>query len=178
MPVAEVELVDGVRWKKIPGYGDDYLVSELGDFASRKNGKHKILKPYLSNHGYLRVNLCMNGKCKLYYAHELVAAVFVGPRPSGQQIRHLNSVGTDNRAKNLAYGSQADNEADKVQAGLSNAGSRHGMSKLSESDVFEIREHLRTGVKGVELAKKYGVNKNTIYHIKKNRTWSSNNASL
>lgn len=179
MPVIEhpVHEHGGVEWMPIVGYEDDYMVSKDGDVASTKKGKVKLLKPSLSSHGYMRVNLCFSGKSKLHYVHELVAAAFIGQRPPGQQVRHLNSIGTDNRAVNLAYGTQSENEADKLPAGLANAGERHGMSKLSELDVLEIRKGLERGMTGAVLAAKYGIHKNTVYHIKKNRTWRETHAS-
>lgn len=176
MPV--IENFDGaVRWSQVPGYGGDYLVSDEGDVVSRKHGTAKKLKPNHSQHGYMRVNLCASGKCRLHYVHELVAAAFIGPRPLGHQVRHLNSDGTDNRACNLSYGSQAENEADKIAVGRSNAGSRHGMSKLTEDQVKEIRSGLSSGRPGVEIAAQFGVHPNTISHIKKNRTWRKADAS-
>lgn len=163
-------------WKPVVGYESDYMVSENGDVVSTKTAMHKPMKLYLASHGYYRVNLCAAGKQKPHYIHELVAAAFIGPRPAGQQVRHLNSIKTDNRAANLAYGTQSENEADKDVVGLSNKGSRHGMSKLSENTVRLIKLGLMAGVSGTELAKRYGVHKNTIYHIKKHRTWREEDA--
>jgi hypothetical protein len=44
--------------------------------------------------------------------HELVAEAFLGPRPEGMLIRHLDDNPLNNRASNLAWGTQADNIAD------------------------------------------------------------------
>ena len=181
MPVANHPIhPHGVRdaeHRYVPGYEQDYVVSESGEIFSMKNGAPRRMRQYLAKHGYFRVNLCINGKCKLHYVHEIVAAAFLGQRPSGLQVRHLNSNSTDNRVVNLEYGTRSENEMDKVPAGLSNRGSRHGMSILEEDDVRSIKRMLAEKMQATKIAKAFGVNKNTIYHIKKGTTWSHLDAS-
>jgi transposase len=52
-------------------------------------------------------------------------------------------------------------------------GSRHGMSKLTEEQVVEIRAMFREGIGGNTIAKKFGVSKNTVYFIRDGITWKS-----
>lgn len=47
----------------------------------------------------------------------MVADAFIGPRPNGAVIRHLNGKANDNRPENLAYGTQAENVQDEVRHG-------------------------------------------------------------
>ena len=39
----------------------------------------------------------------MHFAHHLVAAAFLGPRPLGMQINHKNGIKTDNYFTNLEY---------------------------------------------------------------------------
>ena len=50
-------------WKPIPGY-EGYEASTLGRIRSLKYGKIRILKPFKTKKGYLRVNLWKDGKRK------------------------------------------------------------------------------------------------------------------
>lgn len=49
--------------------------------------------------------------------HILVAEAFLGPRPEGQEIRHLDGNSLNNYASNLAYGTRSENILDAVRHG-------------------------------------------------------------
>lgn len=49
--------------------------------------------------------------------HSLVAEHFVGARPEGTDIRHLDGDKLNNAATNLAYGSRSENNLDQVMHG-------------------------------------------------------------
>lgn len=51
------------------------------------------------------------------YTHCLVAEAFLGPRPPGNDVRHKNDNGLDNRAVNLEYGSRSQNMLDVWRTG-------------------------------------------------------------
>lgn len=108
-------------WLPIPGRDEGYEVSDAG----RVRNKHgRVFKPGNSGgkHGYQMVFLQPGHEKR--YVHELVALVFIGPRPEGQQIRHLDSDRFNNAASNLAYGTPSQNSFDTVDAGHHQAASK------------------------------------------------------
>ena len=63
-------------------------------------------------------------------------------------------------------------ECAKVKQNRRNAlGSACGSSKIKEEDVIEIRKLIDQGVRGKDIAAKFGINASTLCDIKKGRTW-------
>jgi len=116
------------EWRPIPGWEGMYEASSHGRIRSidrevpdscwgTRKVRGKILKLRRSPQNRPLVNLCRNSVCKNVTVHSLVMAAFVGPRPEGQVIRHLNDDPWDNRLENLAYGTQRDNAHDLIRNG-------------------------------------------------------------
>lgn len=115
------------RWAPIPGYEGYYDVSDMGRVKSlarvvvRNNGwllpvRERILAGGISD-GYHTVILARNGAKRNTATHRAVMLAFVGPRPDGMCIRHLNGNSTDNRLSNLTYGTPAENSQDSIKHG-------------------------------------------------------------
>ena len=58
-----------------------------------------------NGYGYLKTNI--NGKMVL--VHTIIALCYLGIKPEGKQIDHINSIRNDNRVENLQYISQSEN---------------------------------------------------------------------
>lgn len=86
-------------FKAVPGYEGLYEVSDLGNVKGMKTGK--ILKPSTNQDGYLHVNLCKDGKRKMFRVHRLVYAAFNEEIPLGLEVNHINKKRYDNRLSNL-----------------------------------------------------------------------------
>lgn len=123
-----------------------------------KQNRHK--------YGYPMVSLKRGGKTVTLYVHRLLLETFVGPCPPGMECRHLDNDPTNIRLRNLAWGTKAENEADKVANGTTNRGQRNGMSKLTDDQVVEIRmRYAAGGITQLQLAKEYGVSDGRICDI-------------
>jgi hypothetical protein len=150
---------------------------------------NKLLKQSENAKGYPRVQLSRNGKSWSRVVHSLVAETFIGERPSGLQVRHLDGDKSNNDVSNLAYGTAAQNEADKALHGTKSIGEKngtytkpesrprgsgHGKTVLHENDVIYIKAQLDIGGRGVgaKLARTFGVSPQTISDIKSGRVWS------
>lgn len=107
-------------WKPVSGYEGRYRVSDQGRVFSERAGR--ILRPTQGR--YLYVSLSQNGRAVKRYVHDLVADAFLGPRPPGQEVRHIKDDRSDNRAIALAYGTHSANMLDSVANGTHFTGSK------------------------------------------------------
>lgn len=103
--------------------------------------------------------------------HTLVCETFVGPRPPGQGVRHLDGDPSNDSPSNLAWGTQAENCADTVAHGRSTRGGKNYHAKLTESQVREIKARLASGEGPTSLASDFGVSQPTISGIKAGTVW-------
>lgn len=112
------------NWREVEDTLGLYQVSDRGN-VRRVFGRLPTLKPQkrllklsLSKVGYPRVTISIHGAQHLAYVHDLVTRAFLGPRPTDKpHVRHLNGDRTDNRLKNLRYGTIAENMQDRVLHG-------------------------------------------------------------
>lgn len=167
-------IMDSEIWKPVPGH-DGYEASSHGRVRSwRRGGGCKspretplVLKPRVSNGRYLRVSL-WTSSLRWGYVHQIVAMTFLGERPDGKQVRHLNGVSTDNRASNLAYGTARENADDNIRLDAYAKGEKNPSAKLTSSNVRDIwldpRSNTETGLS-------YGVPHQTISDIRRGRRW-------
>lgn len=167
--------------KQIPNFSR-YSVCENGYVYSmnyKRTGKTKILKPALAKDGYLKtVLLSDEGKYKPMTIHKAVALAYFG-EPNGLQVNHKNGIKIDNRPCNLEYVTISENILHAYANNLNKPrrGSLNGMSKLTEKEVEEIRNHAANFVGRYygrkALAKKYGVSEAHIKDIvtKRRNIW-------
>lgn len=144
---------------------DGYSVDSEGNVYSPL----RRLKPRVHTHGYLRVGV----RGEDHYIHRLVWTGFHGGIPEGLQVRHLNGVKSDNRLVNLAVGTQSDNELDKRAYGADPRGENHGMVKLTEGDVLEIRKLWSLGMSATAISDKLNlpVSLGNIHAAATGRSW-------
>ena len=93
-------------WRPIDGL-EIYEISSCGRI--RRNGT-KYLSGSINNRGYLRYDLCLNGKRIVKSAHRLVADAFI-PNPDGKPfINHIDGDKTTNSVTNLEWCDRLHNE--------------------------------------------------------------------
>jgi hypothetical protein len=84
---------------------EDYQVSNLGNV--RRNGK--VLKCSRHSAGYRYFQLQRSDRRVNYMVHHLVAQQFIGERPKGLIIDHLDRNRTNNNVDNLRYTTYKEN---------------------------------------------------------------------
>lgn len=104
------------EWRVVPDF-PEYAVSSFGRVVSYKRSEPRILRPGSNEWGYLHVGLSNRAVRRTCKIHVLVARAFLGPRPEGLFIRHLDGDQRNNRADNLAYGTNSENQHDSVRHG-------------------------------------------------------------
>jgi hypothetical protein len=110
-------------WISIPDYEGLYDVSDAGSVRSlphmTSTGIHggRTLKPTSDKKGYRRVNLSKDNKVRTFKIATLVLLSFTGPRPDGQEARHLNGNNQDDCLTNLMWGTKSENTLDQVSHG-------------------------------------------------------------
>lgn len=102
-------------WRAIP-HVPDYEVSDLGNVRSLHTAPPRPIQPYAGGR-YITATLRVDGIGKTFAVHVLVARAFLGERPAGKEIRHLNGNAHDNRLANLAWGTRSQNVLDEVAHG-------------------------------------------------------------
>jgi hypothetical protein len=95
------------EWREIPGYDGKYLISIRGEIYTRHRGK--LLSPFTTEKGYLRVTLCRENKLIKYRVHRLVAQMFI-PNPENKpEVNHKDFNKKNNYVDNLEWSTMAEN---------------------------------------------------------------------
>lgn len=152
-----------------------YQVSDEGEIKTRSSGNLKTI--YINRYGYYFTTLYLlkefrertgisNNEVGFYTVsiHRLVAESFLGPRPEGIQIHHVNGIKTDNRVKNLQYVTPSENVLASYRSGERT--SQNGRRYLSDRTYAKIISLWETGFYSqVSLGKIFGLNNSTISKI-------------
>jgi hypothetical protein len=118
--------------------------------------------------GYLTVHLACEGEAIDFLVHVLVARAFIGIGPRGFNVCHGDDNRLNNHEDNLYYGNHLSNMHDRDLHGRTARGERVNTAKLSESDIWLIRE---SDSSCVALGRAYGVSHTTISSIKLGKSW-------
>lgn len=163
-------------WKDVVGYEGLYQVSNLGRVKSFHRKEPCILKPMMNHKGYLRVELHNAGFAEMRSVHNLVKCAFDPLRDYGVnlQINHKDGDKTNNRIDNLEWCTGSQNVRHAFETGLKVPvkGEQHGMCKLTDDEVREIKTRYKRGDSefgSYALAKRFGVHSTTIQKIVKGK---------
>jgi DNA-binding CsgD family transcriptional regulator len=136
------------------------------DFKVNETGCYVCTSHYNSDRGYMLIHFNNTPK----YIHRFIYEECFGEIQKGLVVRHK----CDNRRcinpEHLELGTIADNSRDMVERDRSLRGSLNKKSKLSEMQVKQIIELSQT-MGTMELAKKFNINRNTVWRIKAGRGW-------
>lgn len=157
-------------WKPAIGYEGTYDVSNIGRVRSVR--KSKILVQVISNNGYPRVRtMLVTGVARRELVHRMVALAFIGIPPEGHECAHLDGNRLNPSLSNLRWKTRKDNESDKWIHGTSMEGEKACGAKLNRGSVLYIDWLVYNGYGDLELGEMFSVNRNTIKHARRRRTW-------
>ena len=110
------------QWKTIPGFPDNYEVSNLGRVRNWNNTRNcrspePSIKETTLVYGYPSVSLSWGGKSRLFRVHKLVLQAFIGIASEEEEARHLDGCCANPRLDNLAWGTSQENADDRMEQG-------------------------------------------------------------
>ncbi len=160
-----------VSWNPVHGR-PGYEASRDGAVRSRRAGLRE-LKQIIGKDGYRYVFTYAGGRgtMRKLWVHHAVLMAFVGPRPDGQEARHLDGDPANNALSNLAWGTPLENAEDKRSHDTMPVGERSASAKLTEEQVLEIRS-LHGTVSLRALGQRFGVSHTAIRRAALGIKWS------
>lgn len=138
----------------------DYFISENGDIFGTKSGK--VLKTRLSSSGYYCTPLRHNGKYKNVFIHRELAKVFIG-KADNMDINHKDGNKTNNSLSNLEIVTRRQNLVHALKTGLRK-------TKYSAELIENIKKDYNSGLRQVDICKKYNVSKYLVFDVVHGRT--------
>jgi hypothetical protein len=161
-----------LKYKEIP-QSSGYMATTDGCIIGRRG---EVMKPWVDRYGYSNHCLLVEGgkrKDRRFRTHRLIAEAFHGPPEAGQVCMHLNGNKLDNRPENLKWGTQSENKAHELAHGTKRSNERHWKAKLTDAQVIVIKQRLVAGLRPLDIAAEFGVDRGPVDQIKAGRQWRS-----
>jgi len=176
-------------WKAF--VNSNYQISNLGRIKNRKT--NRFLKVRKGRSNYLEVTLWIEKKNKNFTVHKLVALLFLGERPKGKEVNHIDLNKLNPRLSNLEYLTHQENMKHAGKSGVMGKwkgehwlkrhpekikGEKHPNAKLNDETVLLIRQMFdnRGKVKKYAmydtLGKLFGVAPGVVERIVNRRAWT------
>lgn len=164
-----------------PGYlaGEDgRIYTTYGMGVGPKSPGRTPPRPLASStdrYGYPFVAIKIGGTMRTRKVHALVCLTFHGPRPGPEfQASHLRQPPSNTRPDNLAWETPKQNHARRYEQGTALCGEANPASKLTASDVDEIRRLYAAGsVSQQAIGQQFGVAQTTISKIVRGSRWAA-----
>lgn len=170
-------------WKWVPGFKGHYELSNLGRVRSylfggvnRKRFLRKDPK-YSKVFGRHRYRSCfVNTKGKHFNVSipGMIMLAFIGKRPKGHHVCHIDGNYRNNRLSNLKYGSPTENSRDRINHGTVPYGEKCYNSKFTTSAVQDILANYKWHSRSLGIrhfAKKHGVSEITVSYAINRKIW-------
>jgi len=146
----------------------NYLVTRDGFVISKK--RVRVMSSRVSNTGYKRVGLCIDGKKKEFAVHRLVAFRWVNNPKNKPCVNHKDGNKLNNDVENLQWVTYKENTNHALENGLMGyVGEGNASNKLKEKEVEYILT--RRDLKGRELASLFKVSESMISRIRLGKAW-------
>lgn len=143
-------------WKSCPSF----LSVEASD-SGRIRKRGRVMKPHCMDvdkeNCYLGVRVLPRRKAGRTLIHILVADAFLGPKPEGLQVNHIDGVKDNNTPSNLEYVTHSGNIKHAYATGLIDLNKRRLLSDALENALVE--DFRSGGYTTVQLCEKYGIHK-------------------
>ena len=152
------------EWREIPGFVD-CLASNSGLI---RGARGRLLKGSVSKGGYLYVRVkTSTGESKKMHVHWLVSRAFIGERPPGYTVNHIDGVKQNNASSNLEYVTNSENIKHAHRNGLVpyRRGEQANRARFAFSDVCEMRRLRDGGLKLQDIAEKFDTNKGYVSEL-------------
>jgi len=145
------------QWRPINGWVGLYQVSNFGRIRSLRWANPLVLKPGINQNGYHFVILQNQGRKKTHVVSRLVAHAFIPNTDGKPEVNHKDSDKDNNRATNLEWMTNVENQHHSVIHEMCNL-------KLTHSQVLEIKL-MKGQATQQAIADRYGVSRSMISHI-------------
>lgn len=107
-------------------------------------------------------------------AHRASWVIHYGKIPKGLHVLHKCDVKDCVNPEHLFLGTHRENMQDMVRKGRRPKifGTRHGMSKLTEKDILNIRALDKKSISRLEISKQFNITKENVGYIVRRVTWT------
>jgi hypothetical protein len=172
-------------WRPVAGYEGLYEVSDAGRVRScarlvptanrfgpfMRSYPAKLKALYHDKDGYVAVSLGREGVQRAYRVSRLVLTAFDRAPEVGEEACHRNHNKNDNTASNLAWGTRAENEAQKDAAGRRPPTTVS--AKLPPETHEEVRRRKAAGENYQQIAAAFDCHWTSVWNLLKGKTWRS-----
>ncbi len=151
--------------------------AELRCRVDRKTGCWNVISHKPIPSGYISISRAYANGGKPRRAHRIIYEQLHGPLPEGMFVCHHCDNPLCINPYHLFLGTPADNSRDMKEKGRNQRGEKHHCARFSRAQVLEIRRRWRKGINShirgnsAELAREFGVHRNTIKSIGASRKW-------
>jgi hypothetical protein len=152
-----------MEWREVPNL-KGYFINQEGKVRGPSGS---FLKTKINRNGYLSFSKTIH-----FRIHRIMMESF-DPNNRNQLVRHLDGDKLNNNLKNLKWGTYSENALDAFKHGhrKPKRGTQSKHSKLTESDIIEIRERSKKESKKV-IAVDYPVSYGTVCKIARGEDWA------
>lgn len=106
------ELEEGEEYKEIPEFSN-YEASNMGYIRVKSTKQNKKFSKDIEGYNY--VGLSKNGKSTNFAVHQIIAKTFLKNEKNKLTVNHINKIRDDNRAINLEWATQSEQEQHKIK---------------------------------------------------------------